>query len=159
MSRTYFTNVNVSNTVINNSYVTNAYDTRNVTNATYVNQQVLSAVVTVPTTAFVQSQSVASAALRVPHEAVVRAPVNPVAEVAPIPARERALASHPGRPVDPAALPASRPTAPVPAPKVEAWPRPVSPPPVAAPEPKAAEAADMHGNEPGSAADIEAADK
>ena len=84
VSRTYFTNVNISNTMINNTNVTNVYNNRNVTNITYANQQVPGAVVTVPTTAFVQSQPVARAELSVPHDVVIRAPVTTVAAIAPM---------------------------------------------------------------------------
>ena len=87
VSRDYFTNVNTSNTVINNTTVINYYDNRNaanVTNAVYVNRAVRGAVVTVPTTTFVQSQPVARAAIRVSEAAIVNAPVNTLAAVAPV---------------------------------------------------------------------------
>ena len=86
VSRDYFTNVNVSNTLINNSIVINHYENRNasvVNDAVYANRTVLGAVVTVPTTAFVQSQSVARSQLRVSEAALVQAPVNTLAAVAP----------------------------------------------------------------------------
>jgi hypothetical protein len=83
VSRGYFTNVNVSNTVINNTNITNVYNNRDVSRVTFANQQVAGAVVTVPTTVFVQSQPVARAALRLPHDAVVRETVSAVANVAP----------------------------------------------------------------------------
>jgi len=98
VSRTYFTNVNVSNTVINNTSITNVYDNRDAANVTYVNQQVTGAVVTVPTTAFVQSQPVARAALRVPQETVVRARVTAVAEVAPTRASVHGAAARGAKP-------------------------------------------------------------
>lgn len=98
VSRTYFTNVNISNTVINTTNVTNVYNNPNVTNVTYVNQQVPGAVVAVSTTAFVQSQPVARAALRVPHDAVVRAPVTAVATVAPMPVSVRGAAPQGPKP-------------------------------------------------------------
>ena len=98
VSRTYFTNVNVSNTVINTTNITNVYNNPNVTNVTYVNQQVPGAVVAVPTTAFVQSQPVARAVLNVPHDAVVRAPVTAVAAVAPMPVSVRGAAPQGPKP-------------------------------------------------------------
>ena len=86
VSRNYFTNVNVSNTVINNTIIVNNYDNRNVpdgNNAVYANRTVRGAVVTVPTSAFAQSQSVARAQLRVSEAALTQAPVNTLAVVAP----------------------------------------------------------------------------
>lgn len=86
VSRNYFTNVNVSNTVISNTIIVNNYDNRNaanVNNAVYVNRAVRGAVVTVPTAAFVQSQPVARAQLRVSEAAMIQAPVNNLAVVAP----------------------------------------------------------------------------
>ncbi len=98
VSRTYFTNVNISNTVINTTNVTNVYNASNVTNVTYVNQQVRGAVVAVPTTAFIQSQPVARAMLSVPHDAVVRAQVTAVAAVAPMQVSVRGAAPEGRRP-------------------------------------------------------------
>ena len=86
VSRNYFTNVNVSNTVINNTIIVNNYDNRNapgVNSAVYANRAVRGAVVTVPTTTFVQSQPVARAQLRVSEAALIQAPVNSLAVVAP----------------------------------------------------------------------------
>ncbi len=83
VSRGYFNNINTSNTVINNTTITNVYNNTNVTNVTYVNQRVPGAVVAVPTSAFVQSQPVARAAVRLHESAIVNAPVTPVAAVAP----------------------------------------------------------------------------
>ncbi len=86
VSRNYFTNVNVSNTVINNTIIVNNYNNRNapaLTDAFYANRSVRGAIVTVPTSAFVQSQPVARAQLRVSEAALTRAPVNTLAAVAP----------------------------------------------------------------------------
>ena len=94
VSRTYFTNVNASNTVINATNITNVYNNPNVTNVTYVNQQVPGAVVAVPTTAFVQSQPVARAAvLNAPHERRSCAG-HAVAAVAPMPVSVRGAAAR-----------------------------------------------------------------
>ena len=84
VSRTYFNNVNTSNTTVNNTAITNVYNNTNVTNVTYVNRQVPGAVVAVPAAAFAQSHSVAKAAIRVSNEAIAKAPVTPVAAIAPV---------------------------------------------------------------------------
>ena len=97
VSRGYFDNVNRSNAVIAPAVITNVYNTivvnnsttvvNNITNVTkvvYVNQQVAGAVVAVPAQAFVQSQSVARAAVQIPVAAAVSAPVMTVAAVAPV---------------------------------------------------------------------------
>ncbi len=98
VSREYFTNVNISNTVINNTTIINNYDNRNsstvVANAVYVNQRVPGAVVAVPTAAFVQSQPVARAATRVSEAAVVAATVTTLAAVAPTPISVRGAAAQ-----------------------------------------------------------------
>ena len=86
VSRDYFTNVNVSNTVINNTIIVNNYDNRNASDgnsAVYANRSVVGAVVTVPTAAFVQSLPVARAQLQVSEAALMQAPVNTLAVVAP----------------------------------------------------------------------------
>ena len=68
VSRGYFENVNRSNTVINTTVINNYYNNTNVTNVVYANRQVPGAVVAVPTTAFVQSQPVSRAAVRVSRD-------------------------------------------------------------------------------------------
>ena len=75
VSRGYFENVNRSNTVVNTTVINNYYNNTNVTNVVYANRQVPGAVVAVPTTAFVQSQPVGRAAVRVTREMVASAPV------------------------------------------------------------------------------------
>ena len=88
VSREYFTNVNISNTVINNTTIINNYDNRGATtvvaNTVYVNQSVPGAIVAVPTTTFVQAQPVARAAIRVSEAALMAAPVIALAAVAPV---------------------------------------------------------------------------
>lgn len=96
VSRTYFDSINRSNAVIpaaaitkvyNTSIVTNTTNTTNVTQVTnviYANQQVVGAVVAVPTQAFMQSQPVAKAAVQVTQAAVASAPVVRAASVAPV---------------------------------------------------------------------------
>jgi hypothetical protein len=83
VSRGYFENINRSNTVINNTVINNYYNNSNVTNVVYANRRVPGAVVAVPTTAFVQSQPVSRAAVRVTREMVASAPVAVIAPVAP----------------------------------------------------------------------------
>ena len=84
VSRTYFNDVNTSNTTVNNTTITNVYNNTNVTNVTYVNQRVAGAVIAVPAAAFAQSQSVAKVAIPVSKDAVAKAPVTPFAAVAPV---------------------------------------------------------------------------
>jgi hypothetical protein len=83
VSRGYFENINSSNTVINNTVINNYYNNTNVTNVVYANRQVPGAVVAVPTTAFVQSQPVGRAAVRVSKELILGAPVAVIPAVAP----------------------------------------------------------------------------
>ncbi|OGA53416.1 MAG: hypothetical protein A3F74_05760 [Betaproteobacteria bacterium RIFCSPLOWO2_12_FULL_62_58] len=98
VSRSYFNNINTSNTTINTTNITNVYNNINVRNITYVNQQVPGAIVAVPSTAFVQSQPVGRAAVRLPKEAIATAPVTAVAAVAPVQASVRGAAAPSSRP-------------------------------------------------------------
>ncbi len=98
VSRSYFENVNVSNTVVSNTVVNNYYSNTNVTNVTYVNRDVPGALIAVPTTAFVQSQPVARSAVRVSREATVRGPVAFVAPVAPTEKSVHGAAAQGGAP-------------------------------------------------------------
>jgi FecR protein len=83
VSRGYFENVNRSNTVVDNSVINNTYNVTNVTNIVYANRRVPGAVVAVPTAAFVQSQPVSRAAVRVEHGATDHRPGEPAPPVAP----------------------------------------------------------------------------
>jgi hypothetical protein len=83
VSRGYFTNINNSNTTINNTTITNVYNTQNVTNITYVNQTVPGAVTAVPAAAFAHSKPIAAAAVPVSKEQAANAQVMPHAAVAP----------------------------------------------------------------------------
>lgn len=83
VSRSYFQNVNQSNTVINNTVINNVYNNVDVTNIVYANRQVPGAVVGVPAHAFVQSQPVSGVAVRVPPEALARQPLAVAPMVAP----------------------------------------------------------------------------
>jgi hypothetical protein len=98
VSRGYFNNINTSNTTINTTNITNVYNNVNVRNITYVNQQVPGAIVAVPSTAFVQSQSVGRAAVRLSKEAIAKAPVTAVAAVAPVQASVHGAAAPGSRP-------------------------------------------------------------
>jgi hypothetical protein len=88
VSREYYRQVNVSNTVINNTVINNTY-VSNVTSATvaqqvnYVNMRAPNAVTAVPPVAFAQSQPVNRAAVRLPSAALNTAQVQPIAPVAP----------------------------------------------------------------------------
>ena len=84
VSRNYFQQVNVSNTVVNVTNVTNIYN--NPTRATeinYANRGAPNAVTAVPPAAFAQAQNVGRVAIAMPAAAIQRAEVHPVARVAP----------------------------------------------------------------------------
>ncbi|MDO8249766.1 MAG: FecR domain-containing protein, partial [Rhodoferax sp.] len=98
VSRGYFEKVNRSNTVINNTVIHNTYNTTNVTNVIYANRQVPGAVIAVPRAAFVQSQSVSKAAVRVPREVLARTPVAVIAPTAPTERRVRESTGPGGKP-------------------------------------------------------------
>ncbi|WP_114969962.1 DUF6600 domain-containing protein [Rhodoferax ferrireducens] len=97
-SRGYFERVNRSNTVINNTVIHNTYNTTNVTNLIYANRRIPGAVIAVPRAAFVQSQPVARAAVRVPREVLARAPVAVIAPTAPAERRVRESTGPGGKP-------------------------------------------------------------
>ena len=103
VSRGYFENINrsntvINNTVINNTVINNTYNNTNVTNIIYANRQVPGAVVAVPTAAFVQSQSVSSAAVKVSREMIASAPVAAVPRVAPTEKSVRGAAARGDQP-------------------------------------------------------------
>ena len=134
VSRGYFDNINRSNAVIAPATITKVYNTTNITNNTtiinkttnvnvtkvvYVNQQVVGAVVAVPSKVFVQSQPVAKASIAISKEAATSAPVGNVAVVAPVPQsvhggaatagskppiHERAVVAHTAPPPPPVAF-------------------------------------------------------
>ncbi len=98
VSRGYFERVNVSNTVVNTTVVNNYYNNSSVTNVVYANRQVPGAVVAVPTTAFVQSQSVAKSRVRVSKQMVEQVPVAFVAPVVPTERSVRGAGAQGGKP-------------------------------------------------------------
>jgi len=102
VSRNYFRQVNVTNTVVNVTNITNIYNNpTRVTEVRYANRTVPNAVTAVPPAAFAQAQNVGRAAIPVPAAAVQRAEVRPVAAVAP--ARPAFLGASPPAQVRPPA--------------------------------------------------------
>jgi hypothetical protein len=83
VSRSYFENVNRSNTVINNTVINNVYNNVNVTNIVYANRRVPGAVVAVPKTTFVQSEPISKSVVRVAPEAIADRPAAAAAPVVP----------------------------------------------------------------------------
>ena len=98
VSRGYFTNVNRSNTVVNNTVINNYYNNVNVTNVVHVNRRVPGAVIAVPRTTFVQSQSVSRASVRVSQEMIVKRPVAAAPPVVPTERSVRGAAVQRDRP-------------------------------------------------------------
>ncbi len=90
VSREYYRQVNVSNTVINNTVINNTY-VSNVTNTTapaqprasYRNLQAPNAVTAVAPTAFAQGQRVDRVAVKMPATTLNNAQIQPLAKVAP----------------------------------------------------------------------------
>ena len=83
VSRAYFTNVNVTNTVVNTTVINNVYNNVNVTNIVYRNREAPGAVTAVPTAAFTGAQPVARHAVPLSRDVAMREPVSQVAAVAP----------------------------------------------------------------------------
>ena len=84
VSRNYFQQVNVSNTVVNVTNVTNIYNNpARVTQVNYVNRSAPNAVTAVPPAAFAQAQNVSRVAVPISVTAMQRAEVHPFARVAP----------------------------------------------------------------------------
>ncbi len=83
VSRNYFTRINSSNTVVNNTNITKMYNNANETNVAYANSHVQGAVISVSLTAFIQSHPVSGEAVRLPKETIANAPVRTWASVSP----------------------------------------------------------------------------
>jgi hypothetical protein len=86
-SRGHFDNINRSNATIATTQLNTVYNTTIVNNTmqiVYANQRVTGAVVAVPAQAFMQSQPVAKAAVRLAPEVVLNAPVLHFAGIAPV---------------------------------------------------------------------------
>ena len=90
VSRDYYRQVNVSNTVINNTVINNTY-VSNVTNTTapvaqqvnYVNMRAPNALTAVPPAAFAQSQPVNRVVVRLPNAALDAAQIQSMASIVP----------------------------------------------------------------------------
>ena len=82
-SPTYVTNVNITNTVVQQTTITNVVN-NSVRTTTFVNQRVAGAVTAVPQATFVNAQSVAQATVSVVPSAVTAAPAIRAAPVAPV---------------------------------------------------------------------------
>jgi hypothetical protein len=93
VSLNYFAGINTGSTTVNRTNITNIYNNTNVTNITYVNRTVPGAVVAVSATAFAQSQPVSKAAVRLTKDQISKAPIAPVAAVAPVAASVRGAAA------------------------------------------------------------------
>jgi hypothetical protein len=92
-SRDYFSQVNVSNTVINNITINNVYNnyssgTINVNQTNYANRRVADAVTAVPAKVFVNSQPVRAAQVRMDRDTLNR---GDLARLAPIAPRQRSV--------------------------------------------------------------------
>ena len=98
VSRSYFENINISNTVVNTTVINNYYNNSNVTNVVYANRQVAGAIIAVPTTTFVQSQPVSRAAVRVTRDMVASAPLAIAAAIAPTQKSVRGNAAQGNKP-------------------------------------------------------------
>ena len=87
VSRNYFRQVNVSNTVVNTTNITNVYNNystnTNVSQVNYVNMRAPNGLTAVPPAAFAQSQNVRRAAVALPATAIQRAQVQSLARIAP----------------------------------------------------------------------------
>jgi hypothetical protein len=83
-SREYFTNVNISNTVVNRTAVTNLYGNSRPANVTYANQQLPGAMIAVLAAVFSQSKPVAKETINVTREMAASAPAMAVPPVAPV---------------------------------------------------------------------------
>ena len=82
-SRTYFTNINVSNTVVNTTVINNVYNNVNVTNIVYRNREAPGAITAVPAASFASAEPVARHAVPVSRDVMAREQVTSVAAVAP----------------------------------------------------------------------------
>ena len=83
VSRGYFNNINVSNTVVNTTVINNVYNNVNVTNIVYRNREVAGAITAVPTNAFASGEPVSRHAVQVSRDVIAREQVTHVAAVAP----------------------------------------------------------------------------
>ena len=82
-SRSYFTNINVSNTVVNTTVINNVYNNVNTTNIVYRNREAPGAVTAVPAASFAGGEPVARHAVHVSRDLIEREQVTHIAAVAP----------------------------------------------------------------------------
>ena len=82
-SRSYFTNINVSNTVVNTTVINNYYNNVNVTNVVYRNREAPGAITAVPAASFAGGEPVARHAVPVSRDVIAREQVTHIAAVAP----------------------------------------------------------------------------
>jgi len=75
VSERYFTNINITNTVVNRTTILNLYNNRNVANISYMNQRVPGAVTVVSHDTFVNARPVGRNLIRVPSRVAITAPV------------------------------------------------------------------------------------
>jgi hypothetical protein len=94
----YVTNINVSNTVVNQTQITNVYNNVQVNNVRYVNRQ---AVTAVPATVFAQAQPVRAHAVKLSPQQVAAAPL---ATSVPVRPQRQAPGAHDGARPAPALL-------------------------------------------------------
>ncbi|MGE5090021.1 MAG: DUF6600 domain-containing protein [Candidatus Levyibacteriota bacterium] len=83
VSHDYFQQVNVTNTVINNTYVTNIYNNPSAAPVSYANMRAPNAVTAVPTAAFATSEQVHRVAVPLAPAALASAQVQAVPRIAP----------------------------------------------------------------------------
>jgi hypothetical protein len=90
-SQRYVTNINVTNTVINQVQVTNVYNTPPNAGDNYQNRRIAGATTAVPANVFARAQPVRRSAMALPADALASAALAPAA---PVQAQRESLASH-----------------------------------------------------------------
>ena len=98
VSRSYFENINRSNTVINTNVINNTYNNTNLTDTDYANRRVPGAVVAVPKTTFLQSLPVSRAVVQVVAAAIAGRPLAVAPAVAPTQKSVRGAAARADKP-------------------------------------------------------------
>ncbi|KTC65968.1 Uncharacterised protein (plasmid) [Legionella adelaidensis] len=83
VSRNYFQSINISNTNISQTFINNVYNNNQQTTVVYQNATVAPAITAVPTTAFVQSQPVEKAAIKVTPQTIANSPKESTAAIVP----------------------------------------------------------------------------
>jgi hypothetical protein len=98
VSRSYYDQLNRSNTVVNTTIINNTYNNTTINVGSFANHRVPGAVIAVPKTAFVQSQPVARVAMRPVREAAADQPLAFAPPVAPIESSVRGGAARRDQP-------------------------------------------------------------